>query len=169
MRRAACSVRHAACGMRRAACGILWAADRRPCAADEWWACTASIASLCIHNPPRARARAAAESGRIWGPPRRCGNPRNKPESTSPQTLLTIVKLGSVWAYSAARCVHLQGQFPKVRVLKDLPRLSGRSGQYGVKVSFWGSGALQNRDLRRKNYPPGHTRCTVKRKAHATL
>ena len=30
-----------------------------------------------------------------------------------------------------------------LRVLKGLPRLSGRSGQYGIKVSFGGSGTLK--------------------------
>ena len=30
-----------------------------------------------------------------------------------------------------------------LRVLKGLPRLSGRSGQYSIKVSFGGSGTLK--------------------------
>ena len=96
-------VRRAACGMRRAACSVRHTMGSRPQAlcSGRVVACTASVASTI----PPWRARGAAESERIWGPPRRCGNPRNKPESTSPQTLLTSVKLGSVWAYSAARCI----------------------------------------------------------------
>jgi len=37
--------------------------------------CTASIASCAILNPQRRRAREAAESNRIRGPPRCCGEP----------------------------------------------------------------------------------------------
>ena len=55
--------------------GVLWAAARRLCAADEWRPCTASIASCAILNPQRRRAREAAESNRIRGPPRGCGKP----------------------------------------------------------------------------------------------
>eukprot|EP00964_Phaeocystis_antarctica_P008868 scaffold4812_cov88-Phaeocystis_antarctica.AAC.11 len=36
LHRSWCGVQRSACGMRRATCGVLWAAGRRPCAADEW-------------------------------------------------------------------------------------------------------------------------------------
>ena len=66
-------MRHAAHAARRTPCVAYY--GQQPAGLACMAPCTASIASCAILNPQRRRAREAAESKRIRGPPRGCEKP----------------------------------------------------------------------------------------------